>query len=210
MEHLQEDWNQMTTQTDRIVTSPRGKVRNAHSGKSSRRESRAERKQKPPVSEGVVRSTLEKYLEQFDGQPYAWKHPRRGANGYARAQVVNLVMLYDLVDNKGLRPRQKNDMAKRVADAIIDNHLLTAVPYEGSKKEVVYEITAEGLSFLQGTSLQEICQLRAAQQALRAKQAASLAKKSSAMSFIGFKAHKAGHPTMHDPTPTEKKVSVGA
>lgn len=200
----------VNTQTDRISTSPRGKMRNTHSGTSYKRESRTKLKQKPSVPEDVVRSTLEKYLEQFDGQPYAWKHPRRGCNGYARTQVVNLVVLYDIVDEKGQRPHQKKIMAERVAAEIIDNHLLTAMPYEGSKKEVVFEITPEGLSFLQGTPLEEIRQLRAVQQATRAREAAALAKKSGIMSLIGFKAQKAGHPTMHEPTLTDKKVSVDA
>lgn len=213
MEHLQEDWNQMTSgmnsQTDRITTSSRGKMRNAHSGKGSKRESRTKLDQQLlPEAEAIIPDALKKYQEQFKGQTFMWTHYRQGYKKLVRNQLIRLVLNNDMVDAKRVRRRRDRvEVARLVAGIIIGDHLLKAMPCVGDKNKVVLEITNEGLLFLQGTSLQEIRQERAIRQAERARQSA---KRNSVMSFFEAKAQKAGHPTMHDPTLSDKKVSVDA
>lgn len=177
MEHLQEDWKQMTiesSETGRIFTSPRGKMRNAQSDTGSKRDSRTKLEQLLlPEAEAIIPDALKKYQEQFNSQAFIWTHYRQGYKKLVRNQLIRLVLNNDMVNAENVqRRRDRVEVARLVAGIIIGDHLLKAVPCVGDKNKVVLEITTDGLLFLQGTSLQEIRQERAVRQAERARQTA--------------------------------------
>lgn len=176
--------NGVISQTIRTAT-PRGDVRKQAQpkGKGLKREARDKPDQTLlPVAEAVARLALEECAKQLAVHATLWTHPEQGYKKVVRLQLTRVVLNNDLIDRRRFRNAKKQaELAELVADLIVTERLMKAVRCIGDKSKVVFQLTLDGSAFLEGTTLREIHEERAARASARDKQTAAAIK-------MGFRA----------------------